>query len=220
VLDSTDPEAVLAAQAWSDPAHTLYLISSKSGSTTEPNAFFAYFWDKVKAVKGERAGENFVAITDPGTAMERKAQAHHFRRIFANPPEIGGRYSVLSYFGLVPAALMGMDVEKLLARAKAMRIACGPNIPASRNMGLVLGAALGALAGAGRDKLTLAADPKIATFGYWVEQLIAESTGKEGKGIVPVEGEPLGKPEAYGKDRVFVQLRLNPKSTKAASSLG
>jgi transaldolase/glucose-6-phosphate isomerase len=219
VLDSTDPAAVLAAEEWSDPAHTLYLIASKSGSTTEPNAFFAYFWEKVKAAKGGQAGGNFIAITDPGTAMERKARAHNFRRIFANPPDIGGRYSALSFFGLVPAALMGIDVEKLLARAKAMSVVCSANIPAARNVGLALGAALGALARTGRDKLTLVADPHLAAFGGWVEQLIAESTGKEGRGIVPLAGEPLGRPDAYGKDRVFVHLPFHPKSSKSVPSV-
>ena len=208
VLDSTDPAAVINAEAWSAPERTLYLIASKSGSTTEPNAFFSFFWRHVHHAKGDRAGENFVAITDPGTAMERRAQEHGFRKIFLNPPEIGGRYSALSYFGLVPAALMGIDVQKLLDRARQMMRACGPIISPMQNPGLSLGAALGALAQAGRDKLTFVVDEKISTFGYWTEQLIAESTGKEGKGIVPVEGEPAGKPEVYGKDRVFVVMRL------------
>ncbi|MEP7356531.1 MAG: bifunctional transaldolase/phosoglucose isomerase, partial [Anaerolineales bacterium] len=211
VLDSTDPAAILAAAARSNPARTLYIISSKSGSTTEPNAFFAYFWEQVRALKGDRAGENFIAITDPGTHMEQTATAHNFRRIFTNPPEIGGRYSALSYFGMVPAALMGIDVTKLLDRAARMARACGPVVPAEDNPGLVLGAVMGALARAGRDKLTFVVSPKIGTFGYWTEQLIAESTGKEGKGILPVEGERLGTPEAYRgeRDRLFAYLRLD-----------
>jgi transaldolase/glucose-6-phosphate isomerase len=219
VLDSTDPAAVLAAEERSDPARTLYLIASKSGSTTEPNAFFGYYWERVTALKGDRAGENFVAITDPNTKMERVAKEHGFRRVFLNPPEIGGRYSALSYFGLVPAALMGLAVSRLLERAQHMRLACGPNVPAARNPGLSLGAALGALAQIGRDKVTFVVSDKISTFGYWTEQLIAESTGKEGRGILPIEGEPPGKPEAYGKDRVFVYLRLDNKYDRAVSAL-
>ncbi len=221
VLDSTDPAAVLNVEARSDPQRTLYVISSKSGGTTEPNAFFKFFWHHVHATKGDRAGENFIAITDPGTAMERAAKEHGFRRIFLNPPEIGGRYSALSYFGLVPAALMGIDVAQLLERAKRMMLACGPNIPATRNPGLSLGAMLGALAQAGRDKLTFIVSDKLSTFGFWTEQLIAESTGKEGRGIVPVEGEPIGQPAAYGKDRVFAYLRLdaNASRDKAVAAL-
>jgi transaldolase/glucose-6-phosphate isomerase len=219
VLDSTDPQAVLAAEARSDPARTLYIIASKSGGTTEPNAMFKYFWEKVRAAKGDAAGENFIAITDPGTAMERTAEAHHFRYIFRNPPEIGGRYSALSYFGLVPAALMGIDVAELLERARRMAHACGPIIATGENPGVLLGATMAALAQAGRDKLTLLSSSKLATFGYWVEQLIAESTGKEGKGIVPVEGERLGPPAVYGRDRLFVHLRLDGRQDAAVAAL-
>ncbi len=216
VLDSTDPAAVLAAGARSDPARTLYLISSKSGGTAEINAFFKFFWERVSQVRGPRTGEHFVAITDPGTALEALAKERGFRRTFINPPEIGGRYSALSYFGLVPAALLGVDVAKLLERARQMAQACGPTIPAARNPGLRLGAALGALAQAKRDKVTFFVAEKIGTFGYWAEQLIAESTGKEDLGLLPVEGEALGKPAAYGKDRVFVHLRLGAGSAAAA----
>ena len=219
VLDSTDPAAVLAMEARSDLARTLFIISSKSGSTTEPNAFFQFFWKHVRQVKGERAGENFIAITDPGTAMEKRAQDHKFRRIFLNPPEIGGRFSALSFFGLVPAALMGIDVGLLLERAKGMLLACGPQIGAGQNPGLQLGAVMGTLALAGCDKLTLVSSDKIRTFGYWLEQLVAELTGKEDKGIVPVEGEPVGGPEMYGKDRLFVHLRLNAKHDRALAAL-
>ena len=221
VLDSTDPQAVQAAEARSNPARTLYIISSKSGSTTEPNAFFAYFWEKVRALKGERAGENFIAITDPNTAMGRIASAHNFRRTFDNPPEIGGRYSALSYFGLVPAALMGIDVAKLLDRATRMSQACSGIIPAAHNPGLVLGAVIGALAKQGRDKLTYVVSPEVGTFGYWTEQLIAESTGKEGKGIVPVEGERPGAPKVYSgeRDRLFAYLRLGPKYDRVVAAL-
>ncbi len=219
VLDSTDPAAVLAAEARSDPAKTLYIIASKSGGTTEPNAMFKYFWEKVRAVKGTGAGENFIAITDPDTAMERTAEAHHFRQIFRNPPEIGGRYSALSYFGLVPAAVLGVDVDELLARAHRMAQACGPIIPTDQNPGVRLGALMAALARAGRDKLTLLSSNKLATFGYWVEQLMAESTGKEGLGIVPIEGERLGAPEVYGRDRLFVHLRLDGRQDAAVAAL-
>jgi transaldolase/glucose-6-phosphate isomerase len=214
VLDSTDPAAVLAADERSDHNRTLYIIASKSGGTTEPNAMLAFFYHRVQHVKGDRAGENFIAITDPGTAMERRAQELGFRRIFLNPSDIGGRYSALSYFGLAPAALMGIDIGKLLSRAAQMSQACGGNIPAARNPGLALGAALGALAEAGRDKLTFITSERIRTFGYWTEQLIAESTGKEGRGILPVEGETLAKPSAYGNDRAFVYLRLGQRDAK------
>jgi transaldolase / glucose-6-phosphate isomerase len=215
VLDSTDPAAVASAEARSSPARTLYIIASKSGTTTEPNAFFSYFWKRVQAVKGGRSGENFVAITDPGTAMEVVAQQNNFRRAFLNPPDIGGRYSALSYFGLVPAALMGIDIARLLARAQAMRRACAAVIPPAANPGLSLGAILGALARAGRDKLTLLAGPGLESFGYWIEQLVAESTGKEGLGILPVEGEKLGPPEVYHRqhDRLFVHMRLDGPRT-------
>ncbi len=229
VLDSTDPAAVLAAEARSNPARTLYIISSKSGSTTEPNAFFKHFWARVHALKGDRAGENFIAITDPNTAMERTAAAHGFRRIFLNPPEIGGRYSALSYFGLVPAALMGLDVGRLIDSAREMARGSGLIIAAALNPAVALGAALGGLARAGRDKLTFITSPRLSTFGYWTEQLIAESTGKEGLGILPVEGERLAPPAAYkrGRDRVFVHLRLDgaaggrhDKAVKALAASG
>lgn len=221
VLDSTDPAAVLSAEAGGDLARTLFVIASKSGGTAEINAMFKFFWHRLNQIKGPRAGENFVAITDPDTSLEALAKERGFRRTFINPAEIGGRYSALSYFGLVPAALIGLDVAKLLARAQVMMGACGAGIPAARNPGLRLGAALGALGEAGRDKVTFFTSPKIATFGYWVEQLIAESTGKEGKGLLPVEGEALGKPAVYGADRVFVALMLgkDPALARAAQTL-
>jgi transaldolase/glucose-6-phosphate isomerase len=224
VLDSTDPAAVIEAEVRSDPARTLYIIASKSGSTTEPNAMFRFFWHHLKALKGDRAGENFITITDPGSGMERTAREHGFRRIFLNPPEIGGRYSALSYFGLVPAALMGIDVAQLLDRARSMLRACAAIVSPERNPGLYLGAVMGALARSGRqasrrDKLTFVVDKRISTFGYWTEQLIAESTGKEGKGIVPIEGEPVGAPSVYGPDRVFVHLRFGKKTDRAVAAL-
>jgi transaldolase / glucose-6-phosphate isomerase len=219
VLDSTDPDAVRAALARSKPAKTLYLISSKSGGTTEVTSFFKFFWDKVVAVKGAKASENFVAITDPDTSLGRMATEYNFRRTFINPPEIGGRYSALSLFGLVPAALLGMDVAKLLDRATEMETASAATIPAARNAGVWLGAVMGAAARAGRDKITFIVSDQIKSFGYWTEQLIAESTGKEGRSIVPVEGESVGKPTVYGKDRLFVYLRLNRKYDLAVQAL-
>lgn len=211
ILDSTDPAAVLAAERRSDPARTLYLISSKSGGTAEVNAFLAFFWDRVLRERGPDAvGSHFVAITDPGTSLDRLATERRFRHVFRNPPDIGGRYSALSYFGLVPAALIGVDVTKLLARAERMLLACAPGVRAASNPGLQLGAVLGSMALAGRDKLTLVTSGRTASFGAWVEQLVAESTGKEGKGVVPVVDEPPGAPSAYGKDRLFVAVHSGP----------
>ena len=212
VLDSTVPAQVQAATDAIDPARTLFLVSSKSGDSIEPNSFYAHFRSLVEQAVGEaRAGQSFVAITDPGTSLERLARENGFRRVFLNPPDIGGRYSVLSYFGLVPAALMGIDITALLDRADCMREGCAsfvPAVPAHDNPGAWLGAIMGNLALRGRDKLTLATSPSIIGFGLWVEQLIAESTGKEGKGIVPVASEPLVDPVHYGEDRLFVYMRL------------
>jgi transaldolase/glucose-6-phosphate isomerase len=208
VLDSTDPAAVMAAEARVDLARTVFIVASKSGGTAEINAMFRYFWAKLEALKGARAGEHFIAITDPGTSLERLAAERGFRRTFVNPPDIGGRYSALSLFGLVPAALMGIHIGRLLERARLMATACGPTVPAADNPAVQLGLLLAAAHKARRDKLTFVLPPKLASFGYWVEQLIAESTGKENRGIVPVEGEPLARPRAYGPDRVFAHLRL------------
>ncbi len=223
VLDSTVPAVVRHVSDGIDPARTLFLVSSKSGSTIEPNCLYAHFREMVEGVRGERAGESFVAVTDPGTVLERMGTEAGFRRTFVNPPDIGGRYSVLSYFGLVPAALIGLDVGELLERANGMAGGCAADVPASRNPGAQLGAWMGELALQGRDKLTLVTSPSIASFGLWVEQLLAESTGKEGKGIVPVVGEPLMLPEEYGDDRQFVYLRLegdeNGESDEFADAL-
>ena len=209
VLDSTVPDAVGAAEGAIDPAQTLFLVSSKSGTTIEPNALYRRFRVLVEDAVGKQAApSHFVAITDPGTPLERMAHVEGFRRVFANPPDIGGRFSVLSYFGLVPAALMGVNVATLLERADCMREACAASVPANDNPGAWLGAVMGALAQRGRDKLTLVTSPSIASFGLWVEQLIAESTGKEGRGIVPVASEPLSEPGVYGDDRFFVYLRV------------
>ncbi len=206
VLDSTDPATIRAATRKIDPAHALFIVSSKSGGTIETTSFFKYFEAKVRRVKGERAHENFVVITDPGTTLDQEAHSAGFR-VFSGPADVGGRFSALTYFGLVPAALIGLDVKKLLERAIKMMRACGPE--AKDNPGVALGVALGELCRAGCDKLTFITSPTLASFGYWVEQLVAESTGKEAKGILPVEGEPLAKSlEAYGRDRAFVYLRL------------
>jgi glucose-6-phosphate isomerase/transaldolase/glucose-6-phosphate isomerase len=209
VLDSTVPSAVLSVRETIDPGKTLFLVSSKSGGTVETMCLYAYFRAEVESVVGGRsAGRNFVAITDPGTSLERLASDAGFRKAFLNPPDIGGRYSVLSYFGLVPAALIGIDVRDFLGAASTMRDACSPAHPPEDNPGAYLGAAIGALALAGRDKLTIITSPSLTSLGLWIEQLIAESTGKEGKGIVPVVGEPIGRPEVYGGDRQFVYIRL------------
>ncbi len=219
VLDSTLPEVVRGVQSAIDPARTLFLVSSKSGGTIEPLSFYKHFRDLLDRELGrDGAGRAFAAITDPGTSLEQMAREHGFRRVFANPPDVGGRYSVLSYFGLVPAALLGVDLDVLLGRAREMAERCGPSVPAGDNPGAALGAAIGAMAAAGRDKLTLVASPGLAAFGLWVEQLLAESTGKEGRGVVPVVGEALSGPDRYGGDRLFVHLRLRGDDNAAADA--
>lgn len=199
-LDTTHPEGVLSVEGTGDLARTLFIVASKSGGTVETLSQFAYFFDKVKDPA------QFVAITDPGTQLEALARKEGFRAVFLNPPDIGGRYSALSYFGLVPAALIGVDTHALLDSAEEMACACAPCVPAADNPGLYLGALIGEAAKAGRDKLTFVLPPEIASLGTWLEQLIAESTGKEGAGIVPVEGEPTGLAGVYGDDRLFVSL--------------
>jgi transaldolase/glucose-6-phosphate isomerase len=208
VLDSTDPATVAAMEAEVDLAHTLFVVASKSGTTIEPVMFYKYFINQVRHVKGERAGENFVAITDPDTLMVAMATGDKFRRIFTNPADIGGRYSALSYFGMVPAALQGFDFKTLIGRAERAMHACAPPVPAADNPAVRLGAIVGTLANEGRNKLTLTTDPEISSLGLWIEQLIAESTGKDEKGVLPVAGEPLGAPGVYGDDRVFVHIAL------------
>jgi len=213
VLDSTDPGAVLAHAERLDLSKTLFIVTTKSGGTVETLSFFKFFYNRVvEAVGAEQAGAHFVAITDPGSRLADIAQAYNFRATFLNDPNIGGRYSALSYFGLVPAALIGLDVERLLDRTLTAATNCAScNCPvAGDNDGARLGAIMGALAQAGRDKLTLVTYPDITPFGNWVEQLIAESTGKEGQGILPVVGEPPGEPAVYGDDRLFVYLQLDP----------
>jgi len=208
VLDSTDPAQIRAVEQKIDPASTLFIVSSKSGSTLEPNIFKAYFFDVAQRATGS-AARRFIAITDPGSNLEKEARADLFGHIFPGVKSIGGRYSALSNFGMVPAAVMGLDVERLLDEAERMQYACAPSVPAAENPGLVLGTILGVAATKGIDKLTLIASPGIYDLGAWLEQLIAESTGKEGKGIIPVDREAVGPPSTYGDDRVFAYLRLD-----------
>src|SRR2546423_1489846 len=208
VLDTTDPGAILAVERSLDLSRALFVVSSKSGGTIETRSQFAYFHSRVReAVGDDAAGSHFVAVTDPGTALAELAKEHGFLHTFLADPEIGGRYSALSYFGLVPAALMGVDVGAMLERAQVAEQACQHYDHSSSNSGLWLGVALGELALHRRDKLTFAVAEPIGAFGLWVEQLVAESTGKEGRGILPVALEPLGAPDAYGDDRVFVHLQ-------------
>ena len=205
VLDSTVPAAVEAIEAGIKLETTLFLVASKSGSTTEPQMFQRYFFERVKQLKGERAGENFVAITDPGTILEQQAKDDHYRKIFLNWPDIGGRYSALSLFGMAPFAVMGGGVRGLVERAASTAEACR-NEEIGQNPGATLGVLLGVTAIHGVDKLTLITSPEIASLGLWIEQLVAESTGKAGRGIVPVAGEKLGEVKDYGADRLFVAI--------------
>jgi transaldolase / glucose-6-phosphate isomerase len=210
VLDSTDPAQVKTIERTIDLPRTLFIVSSKSGSTLEPDIFRQYFFSRVEqAVGREEAGRHFIAITDPGSMMQHVAERDGFRHIFRGWPSIGGRYSALSDFGLVPAAIMGIDVPKLLDRTQEMVCACASSVPVEENPAVVLGAVLGVAArDFGRDKLTLVASPAIAGLGGWIEQLVAESTGKAGKGVIPIDREPLGPPDVYGKDRLFVYVKL------------
>jgi len=215
IVDSTDPAQIRSVEARIDLARTLFIVSSKSGSTLEPNVFMQYFFDRVKSVVGAaEAGRRFIAITDPNSSMQRVAEAHGFRQIFFGVPSIGGRYSALSMFGMIPAAVIGIDVPRFLHATEEMVHACGATVPPHENPGVVLGTILGVL-GKGdrddegkRDKVTLITSPGIGDLGAWLEQLIAESTGKDGKGLIPIDGEPLGPPNVYGDDRVFAYLRL------------
>ena len=208
VLDSTVPGWVLRVTKAITPGKTLFIVASKSGGTIEVMSLLAHFWKLTEKSCGYRTGNQFIAITDPATGLEKLAAERQFWRIFSNPPEIGGRYSVLSYFGLVPAALLGIDVRKLLSRAADMAQRCQLQTPIERNPGADLGACMAALARVGRDKVTLIASPTLGSFGLWAEQLLAESTGKEGTGLIPVAEEPIAPQSAYGQDRFFVYLRL------------
>ncbi len=209
VLDSTDPAQIKALDAKLDLAKTIFIVSSKSGSTLEPNIFQQYFFDRVKQTVGAaETGKRFIAITDPGSHMQKVAEAAGFRHIFFGLSTIGGRYSALSNFGMIPGAIQGLDIAKFLDRTQKMVRACAASVPADQNPGVVLGATLGTLAKGGRDKLTIFTSPGISDLGAWLEQLIAESTGKEGHGIIPVDRERIGSPDVYGNDRVFAYLRL------------
>jgi transaldolase/glucose-6-phosphate isomerase len=221
ILDSTDPAQIRAVEKKVDLAKTLFIVSSKSGSTLEPNIYKQYFFERVQQTLGtdkDKAGSRFIAITDPGSKMQLVAERDRFRHIFYGLPSIGGRYSALSNFGMVPAAAMGLDTGKFLARTKEMVDACKASTPVDQNPGVMLGLILGTAAKAGRDKITLITSPGISDLGAWLEQLIAESTGKLGKGIIPVDRENLGAPAVYGNDRIFAYLRLEsaPDATQDA----
>lgn len=208
VLDSTDPAQVRAMEATVDLAHTLFIVSSKSGGTTEPNVMKDYFFDRVsKTIGKDKAGHRFIAVTDPGSSLQKIATKQGFARIFYGDPSIGGRYSVLSPFGLVPAAAAGIDVRSLITHTLSMVRSCGADVPPQENPGVQLGLALGLAGLEGRDKVTITSSEKIADFGAWAEQLIAESTGKDGKGLIPIDGEPLADPSLYGDDRFFIDIR-------------
>jgi transaldolase/glucose-6-phosphate isomerase len=216
VLDSTDPAQIKAIQKKVDLKSTLCIVSSKSGGTLEPNIYKQYFFERVKEkVGGSEVGNRFIAITDPGSKMQHVAETDKFRKIFMGVPSIGGRYSAISNFGMVPGAVMGIDIAKFLKNTAEMVKACGADTAADANPGVVLGAILGTAANQGRDKVTIIASPGIHDLGAWLEQLLAESTGKIGKGIIPVDREALGKPPVYGNDRVFAYLRLQTKPNKA-----
>ncbi len=224
MLDSTDPAQIWTVESKVDLARTLFIVSSKSGSTLEPNIFKQYFFERVRqAVGPEQVGSRFIAITDPGSKLQQIAEADRFRHIFFGLPSIGGRYSALSDFGMVPAAVMGLDVRRLLDQADEMAKSCASCVPVEENPGAVLGTVMGVLVTHGRDKVTLIASPGIWDLGAWLEQLLAESTGKDGKGVIPVDREPLGDPSVYGRDRLFVYLRLesapDPRQDEAVAAL-
>ncbi|TAJ35065.1 MAG: glucose-6-phosphate isomerase [Nitrospirae bacterium] len=214
VLDSTVPSLVREVTKAIRPATTLFILASKSGGTIEVMSLFAHFWRLVETTRGSKGGKQFVAVTDPGTGLAALARERGFLTTFTNQPDIGGRYSVLSHFGLVPAALLGLDLDTLVGRGVEMATACGPDRLLQDNPGAHLGAIMGTLGRSGRDKVTLITSPKVKTFGLWAEQLLAESTGKEGKGLIPIAEEPLVSPAAYGHDRLFVYLRLNGDANK------
>ncbi|MBR0707379.1 bifunctional transaldolase/phosoglucose isomerase [Bradyrhizobium liaoningense] len=220
VLDSTDPAQVRAMEGKIDIANTVFIVSSKSGGTTEPNAMKDYFHERVAQAVGSKVktGHRFIAVTDPGSSLEKAAKTLNYARIFHGEPSIGGRYSVLSPFGLVPAATAGIDVKTFVRHALSMARSCGPDVPPSENPGVQLGLAMGLAALEGRDKVTILSSKKIADFGAWAEQLIAESTGKEGKGLIPIDGEPLGDPSVYGNDRFFIDIRIEGEADAAHDS--
>jgi len=209
VLDSTDPVQVKTLEHLIDIPKTLFIVSSKSGTTLEPNIFKQYFFERTRqAVGAVKVGSHFMAITDPGSKLQQVAESDRFLHILPGRPSIGGRYSALSNFGMIPAAVIGVDTKKFLAQAAEMVRACGPDIAIEQNPGAALGIILGTAAKTGRDKLTIIASPRIAELGAWLEQLLAESTGKDGKGIIPVDREALADPDVYDDDRLFAYLRL------------
>jgi transaldolase/glucose-6-phosphate isomerase len=223
VLDNTSPDAILHIQKQIDLSKTLFIAASKSGGTMETVSFFKYFYNQLEQTGFADPGKNFVAITDDGTPLVRMASDMKFRRVFINRGDIGGRYSVLSDFGLLPMALMGIDIEAMLASTTQMKNSCDPKVALADNPGASLGIALGIAQHNGRDKVTFIMSPSIHAFGYWVEQLIAESTGKEGKGLIPVTGEAIGAPDVYSNDRIFIHMYLskddNANDTKALAAL-
>jgi transaldolase/glucose-6-phosphate isomerase len=224
VLDSTSPAQIKALETKLDLAKTIFVVSSKSGSTLEPNIFKQYFFERVKQTVGAaEAGKHFIAITDPGSNMQKVAEASGFRHVFFGLPSIGGRYSALSDFGTVPGAIQGLDMTKFLDRADQMVHACSSSVPANENPGVILGVILGTLQKNGRDKVTIFTSPGISDLGAWLEQLLAESTGKEGRGLIPVDREQIGSPDLYGNDRVFAYLRLetapDPKQDAAIATI-
>ena len=220
VLDTTNPDWIAAARARINPAETLFIFASKSGGTVEPSSQFAYFFDEVKKAGVKEPGKNFSAITDPGTGLEALAKKNHFRKTFLNPADIGGRFSALSLFGIVPAAIMGVDVKRLLTIAKEQAATFGPDAPVKDNAAVKLGAFMGACnVNHGKDKLTLLTPKDLATFGLWAEQLVAESTGKEGKGIVPVAGETLKDNFDYRENRFFVHLATGSEDDKRVTAI-
>jgi transaldolase/glucose-6-phosphate isomerase len=210
VLDSTDPQQIRSFEDRIDIAKTLFCVSSKSGTTLEPNIFKQYFFARAKEIIGaEKAGSHFIAITDPGSKLRQEAEQDRFRKIFLGDPSIGGRYSALSDFGMAPAAAMGIDIAKFLQSGEEMVRACAADVAPKNNPGVILGAILGTAHHLGRDKITIVASPDIYDLGAWLEQLLAESTGKNGAGLIPVDGETLGAPEVYGDDRLFAYLRVD-----------
>jgi len=218
VLDSTDPDVLTSLLNRIVLEKCLFIIASKSGSTTEPNTFYKFWYDQLSK-HVDSPGENFIAITDPGSPLVETARELGFQRTFLNQSDIGGRYSALSYFGIVPAVLMGIDVRKFLNQAKEAEQTCSAVMPAANNLALQLGTIIGECANAGRDKLTLVIDDQIATLGLWIEQLVAESTGKEGKGVLPVAGEPLGTVDKYNDDRLFVSISIGEPAQETKSLL-
>lgn len=219
VLDSTDPAQIKAIEASVDLSSTICIVSSKSGSTLEPNIYKQYFFDRIRTKVGDKeVGNRFIAITDPGSKMQRVSDKDKFRKLCFGVPSIGGRYSALSNFGMVPGAVMGIDVAKFLKNTQKMVEACGVDTDAAANPGVILGTILGIAAKQGRNKLTIVTSPGVFDLGAWLEQLIAESTGKSGKGIIPVDREQIGKPDVYGADRVFAYLRLESEPDKEQSA--